>query len=249
MSHTNAIVVSDAHLGQAPPEAENLFHLFLNEIPDRTGHLVINGDLFEFWFEYPDVIPRKAFRTLSYLRQVTDAGVRLTVLGGNHDRWGRDFWADELGAEFYRNGARIDVAGWNTFVHHGDGFIESEPGGRWLHRITGMPITEAAFRALHPSTGFRIVRRLSRKLADRERTDKEKEALATTQTDFARQMLDDSTDLELVILGHTHRAVVADFGTRKNFLNPGAWYEGGAHAEVTAEDVKLLHYNELNGVT
>lgn len=242
VSYTNAIVVSDAHLGQASPEAENLFHRFLTEIPDRTKHLVINGDLFEFWFEYPDVIPRKSFRTLSYLRQVTDAGVRLTVLGGNHDRWGRDFWADQLGAEFHRRGARIEVAGWKAFVHHGDGLIESEPGGRWLHRITGMPITEAIFRAIHPTLGFKIIRRLSRDLADRQRTDKETDALATTQTAFAKQFLEDSPDIELVILGHTHRAVVEEFGARKHFLNPGAWLDGGAYAEVTHDGGKLLQY-------
>ena len=49
-------------------------------------------------------------------------------------------------------------------MHHGDGLIESEPGGRWLHRITGMPITEAIFRAIHPSLGFKIIRRLREEL-------------------------------------------------------------------------------------
>ena len=50
-------------------------------------------------------------------------------------------------------------------------------------------------------------------------------------------------------VGHTHRAISKEFGTRKRFLNPGAWFEEGAHAEVTVDGVKLLNYNTLDGVT
>ena len=85
-SSTTAIVVSDAHLSADSGDAGSAFHRFLEAVPDLGDHLVINGDLFEFWFTYRAVIPRAVFPTLAALAHVRKAGVRLTVTGGNHDR-------------------------------------------------------------------------------------------------------------------------------------------------------------------
>ena len=35
------------------------FNWFLEAVPDNCDHLLINGDLFEFWFTYQSVIPRE----------------------------------------------------------------------------------------------------------------------------------------------------------------------------------------------
>ena len=58
--------------------------------PRTAGSLVINGDLFEFWFEWRTVIPRRGFRTLAALADVVDAGVPVVMIAGNHDCWGGD---------------------------------------------------------------------------------------------------------------------------------------------------------------
>lgn len=143
----------------------------------------------------------------------------------------------------------MDVAGWKAWIHHGDGLIESDRGARWLHRFTRMPITESTFRAVHPNLGFKIIRKLSSDLADQKRTEEEKQQLAKGQLDFAKGLMEKESDLELVILAHTHRAILERFSDRKCFLNPGAWFEDGAYAEVTPSDVKLLQYNSLSGTT
>ena len=52
MDQNGTLIVSDAHLGAAPLEHEDAFRRFLARAADRTRDLVINGDLFDFWFEY-----------------------------------------------------------------------------------------------------------------------------------------------------------------------------------------------------
>ena len=37
---------------------------FLAHARDAAGSVVINGDLFDFWFEWKTVIPRRSFRAL-----------------------------------------------------------------------------------------------------------------------------------------------------------------------------------------
>src|SRR5216684_4173786 len=43
MADRPVVIVSDAHLGHAPPEATQAFHRFLDLVPQLGGHLVING--------------------------------------------------------------------------------------------------------------------------------------------------------------------------------------------------------------
>ncbi|MBI3981339.1 MAG: metallophosphoesterase [Gemmatimonadetes bacterium] len=103
MSET-VVLLGDAHLGHARRESAARLHAFLDAVPRAGDHLVITGDLFDFWFEYRSVIPRSAFPTLAALSGARARGVRLTLVGGNHDRWGGDFWRQEVGAEFHAAG-------------------------------------------------------------------------------------------------------------------------------------------------
>ncbi len=95
-----AIIVADAHISSRPGDSVSVaLQRFLVDVPKLGRHLVLNGDLFEFWFEYRSVIPRGVFPVLASLWEVVRQGVRLTVTGGNHDRWGGRFWREQMGAD------------------------------------------------------------------------------------------------------------------------------------------------------
>ena len=57
-----AYVISDIHLGHASDATERLLLSFLRTLPGRAASLLINGDLFEFWFEWMTVVPRSGVR-------------------------------------------------------------------------------------------------------------------------------------------------------------------------------------------
>ena len=61
------VVVSDAHLGYAPPSVEAALLEFLDAVPSLGDALLVNGDLFEFWFAYATALPRHAFRVAAAL--------------------------------------------------------------------------------------------------------------------------------------------------------------------------------------
>src|SRR5258705_2235728 len=86
MAHGAVFFISDAHLGAAPPARETertaRLHDFLNSLHGRAEALFIVGDLFDFWFEYREAIPRRYFETLAQLRRLRDAGVEITYLNG-----------------------------------------------------------------------------------------------------------------------------------------------------------------------
>jgi UDP-2,3-diacylglucosamine hydrolase len=230
--HHAAIVLSDAHLGQAPTAVTDALHQFLAAIPALAGHVVINGDLFDFWFEYRTVIPRAAFRTLAVLAQVAAGGTRVTVTGGNHDRWGSDFWEREVGATFHPHGVELELAGLRALVSHGDG-LDGHVGSRLLGAITRFPLTPRVFRWVHPDIGIRLARRMSGSLAETTRRGAVLRGSAAALERHARALLERRPELDLVIFGHSHRPALEAVGSRRWYANPGAWMEGFRYLEIS----------------
>lgn len=233
------MVVADAHLGQVPPAVGATFHRFLDAIPDLGDALLINGDLFDFWFEYGTVIPRRHFATVAKLYALRTAGIPITFVGGNHDRWGGDFLTHDLGIAFHPGEAEIDVAGRRAFVAHGDGLTEQHWSARVMHRVTRYPLTIRLFRALHPTVGFWIAHLLSRKLADNTRDRAVLDRAERAQATYAERFLGRRPDLNLVILAHTHRPALAQLPNGRAYLNPGAFLDGFRYAIVTPNGVSL----------
>jgi UDP-2,3-diacylglucosamine hydrolase len=231
------VIVSDAHLG--PEVGARPFLRFLASVPDLGAHLLINGDLFDFWFEYGTVVPRRAFRVLSALHRLVLQGVEVTVTGGNHDRWGGTFWREEVGASFHREGVHLVLSGWRAAVLHGDGASETHAAARVMHRVTRWPVTAAAFRWLHPDLGLRLVQRMSGRLAQQTRDGLVLERAAAAQARWARAYLEREPTVDLLVLGHTHRAALEQTAERRWYLNPGAWCEGACYARVTDEGPEL----------
>lgn len=236
-----AVVVADAHIDSARADDTAAFHAFLNAVPDLGSQLLINGDLFEFWFEYRSVIPRHAFPTLVRLVDLVEAGIRVIVVGGNHDRWGGEFWAS-AGVDYHPRSAELDLAGLRTYAAHGDGIGESSRAGRLFHRLIGGRIAAATFRRLHPDMGFAVVRRIAPFLGGKRRDDATYARLAEHQALYARKLLERRADLRLVVLGHSHRARLDCIEHGRWYLNPGAWVGERRYALVTPDGPVLRSF-------
>ena len=238
-STSTAIVVSDAHLSEDSGDTAAAFQRFLETVPDCCEHLLINGDLFEFWFTYRSVIPRGVFKTLAALTQVRRAGVQLTITGGNHDAWGGSFWKREMDADYIDRPAEMTLAGWKAWIAHGHGLVELDRTGLLMHRITAHRLTEATFRLVHPDLSFWMVRQISKRLVRRRWDESTVARAATAQAEFAKQALNDRKGIDLVVLGHTHSPALELCGENRWYLNPGAWVDGYRFAVITPEGPEL----------
>jgi len=238
------VVVADAHLGQVPVAIQTAFHAFLERVPQPGDHLLIDGDLFDFWFEYGAVIPRKHFTSIAKLQACRARGVAITFVGGNHDRWGGKFLTDDLGLTFYGGEAEVDLAGRRAFVAHGDGFTEQHWSAKVMHRVTRYPITIWSFRHLHPDIGFWIAAKLSGKLADTTKDPAVLDRAAEAQRVWAIALLRRRPDLRLVVMAHTHRPQLETLPDGRAYLNPGAFLNGGRYAIITHDRIELKVFSD-----
>jgi UDP-2,3-diacylglucosamine hydrolase len=236
---TRCVVVADAHLGQVPKTVETAFHSFLDTVPQAGDELLVGGDLFDFWFEYGSVVPRRHVATAMKLGGLVARGIPVTFLGGNHDRWGGDFLRHDLGIAYHTGAAELELAGRRALAVHGDGLTEQHWSGALTHWLLRQPLTIAVFRALHPSIGFWIADKLSGTLADSTKDAAVLDRAEAAQAAYALALLERRPELSLVVMAHTHRARLERRPDGRAYLNPGAFLEGGRYAIVTKTTVEL----------
>ncbi len=240
LGHT-LVVVSDAHLGVAPPAVEEVLLEFLHACPTLGDCLLVNGDLFDFWFTYSRVIPRRGFHVAAALARLRRR-MPIVMVGGNHDRWDSRFWERDLGLQFHPLRATFQIGGRTVTAVHGDGLTETRWQAKIIHRLIQHPATAAIYRLLHPDLGFRLVDLLSPALGDHTHDEATLSRAAERQRLWAERLVAEQPSLGLVIMGHTHRAVVADLDDGRQYLNPGAWFDGFKYATATESGVRLLRY-------
>jgi UDP-2,3-diacylglucosamine hydrolase len=236
-------VVADAHLGQVAPAVETAFHAFLDRVPQPGDELLINGDLFDFWFEYATVIPRRHVATAVKLGALVARGTVVTFFGGNHDRWGGDFLRKDLGIRYFTGQAELELAGRRALVVHGDGLTEQHWGGAFTHWLLSKPATVAVFRTFHPTVGNWIAHKLSGTLADSTKDKAVLDRAEAAQAAYAKGLLQRRPDLSLVVMAHTHRPRIDRLADGRAYLNPGAFLDGGRYALITGESVELKTFS------
>ncbi len=245
MSSPRALVASDAHLGAVPAEQERRFLAFLDAVPGRADELVLAGDVFDFWFEWRHVIQEEHFPVLRRLADVVDAGVRVRMVGGNHDAWGGKFLERTVGLELVEGPIVTEVGGRRTFLAHGDGLAGGDLGYRILKKVIRSRPARTLFRALHPDLAIPLVRRIS---GTGEEVAAEGETAgvrtrAEVLSDHADEVLRARPEVELVVLGHAHRAELREVEPGRHYLNPGDWIRSFTYGVVSPDGVDLRHWD------
>jgi UDP-2,3-diacylglucosamine hydrolase len=232
-------IVSDAHLGVASPQIERSFVGFLRDLDGEAGSLVINGDLFDFWFEWKTVIPRRSFRALAALAELRDAGLEIVWVAGNHDCWGGEILRDDVGVDYVVGPWNGSIAGWNARIEHGDGLREREDRGyRMIRPIMRNGAAIKAFRILHPDLATRVA--LGSSTASRvHRARDEGRGLRA----YAEKELERTPDLDLLVYGHSHVATLERMPGGGVFANAGSWLDAPTYLRVTDEAIELLEWN------
>jgi UDP-2,3-diacylglucosamine hydrolase len=233
-------IVSDIHLGAVPPSTERSFVSFLEHVGGAAAQLVVAGDLFDFWFEYGTVIPGRHFRVLAGLAALVDAGVPVTLAGGNHDAWGGRFLREEVGVTYHPRPFHMELAGRRALVAHGDGLGKGDLRYRALKAVLRSRATVLAFRALHPELGLRIAAAVSSTEAKAE-NDPGVQGRARFLAHWAGARLAEDAALSFVVCGHAHLPVIEELAPGRFYLNAGDWITHDTYITLAPDGAPALH--------
>lgn len=214
--------ISDVHLGfgraEQDKERERLLLRLLERIGRDGAHLFIVGDLFDYWFDYRTVVPRRHVRTLAALHDLHDAGLPMTYLMGNHDFGHYTYFRDELGQDVVAGDVETTIGTTRFYISHGDGKAYNDTGYLVLRSVLRNGFAQWVYRKLHPDIGIGLAAGTSE--GSREYTERKEYGGADGIRDFAVAKLAEGFDV--VVMGHRH--VATEERTPNGlYVNLGHW--------------------------
>ena len=218
--------VSDIHLGSGDAaeqrRVERRFLDFLSQIEADAKTLFLVGDIFDFWFEYNEVVPKGFVRVLGRLAELSDKGVRVVMLTGNHDMWVGNYLTKECGIELYTKPQHISLAGKELFVAHGDNMnIAGQPVLQLMNKMFRSKVLRKVVSWLiHPNLFLRFGKWWSGKSRKSHGVEQSATVLQPL-IDFAVEYGKEQK-VDYFVFGHMHYP--ADVATEQRILFMGDWH-------------------------
>lgn len=243
--------LSDFHLG-APNAAESLQRekkivSFLQEIRQDAAEIFIVGDLFDFWYEYRQVVPKGYVRILGEMAAITDSGIPIHFFVGNHDMWMKDYFQRELNIPVYFEPAEFEYNGKKFLVGHGDGLGPGDHGYKMLKKIFRNPFCKWLFGVLPPVVGVGIANYSSRRSRavtgnnDGQFLGEDREWLIQ----YCKEVLK-TKSYDFLVFGHRHLPIDFSLQPGSRYINLGDWIRYYTYAVFDGNDVQLTtRYPEL----
>jgi UDP-2,3-diacylglucosamine hydrolase len=236
--------LSDFHLGAPNEKASRVreAHIvrFLQTAKEDAAAIFIVGDIFDFWFEYKEVVPKGFVRLLGCLASINDAGIPIHIFTGNHDLWMQDYLTKEIGASVYFSAQEFNFSGKQFFIAHGDGLGPGDEGYKFLKKIFTNPICKWLFRWLHPDLGIRMANffssqsRIKTGSADEIFLGEDKEWLII----YTKELAQTNTS-NYFIFGHRHYPLDLKINDKARYINLGDWIRSNTYAVFDGNDLQL----------
>lgn len=249
MERSKVYFVSDVHLGlkvKDPAAREARFVSFLRSIPkEDTTALYLLGDIWDFWYEYRDVVPKGYVRVFSALQELMEAGVEVIFFPGNHDIWTFGYF-ESLGMKVVRSKYEmISHQGLRLCVGHGDGIGEGMRMYKLMRWGFHNRLLQKLFTQLHPWMAFRLGEgwsrrsRLARSIPYEFRG--QEEPLYRWAADMAAR---EDGGINLFIFGHYHTAVdmpvLGSGGVLSRLVILKDWMEGTHYAVLEGGQLEVF---------
>lgn len=245
--------LSDFHLG-VPDLAgsrmrERRVVAFLQSIAAQAREIFLLGDIFDFWFEYKQVVPKGFTRLLGTLSQLTDNGLPVYYFRGNHDLWLLDYLHKECGVQIIRERYQLlERGGKKLLLGHGDGLGPKERGYKFLRYIFEHKLLNFLFRNLvHPDLAIRLGLFFSRQSYRRQRQRYGAQLGFRNQAEeslwlFCEEYLRKHEPVDFFIFGHRHCPLILDMQGRARFCNAGDWLEHYSYLVFDGSNIRLEYY-------
>jgi UDP-2,3-diacylglucosamine hydrolase len=238
---------SDQHFGAPTVEAskirEQKFVNWLDFIKKDADILFLLGDLFDFWFEYAQVVPKGFVRVLGKLAELRDQGIEIHFFVGNHDLWMHDYFEKELNIPTYHHPKEFMLNGKSFFIGHGDGLGPEDKGYKRMKKVFTNPVSKWFFKWLHPDIGIRVAHYLSvkNKLISGEEDVKFLGEENEWLVQYAKSKLTEK-HYDYFVFGHRHLPLEIALSQNSTYINTGDWIIHFTYGEFDGGQMMLKSY-------
>ena len=239
---------SDFHLGAPNAEEskirEKKIIFWLDQIADEAAAIFLVGDIFDFWFEYKEVIPKGFIPFVSKIHQLRERGIPILFFTGNHDLWMKNYFTQELGIPVYHHPIELSVNGKKILVGHGDGLGPGDHTYKLIKKVFVNPVAQWLFRWFHPDLGIKLAKAWSGKSRISNLEKKENHFLGEDEWlwKYCKDM-ESKVHHDYYIFGHRHLPLELKVSENSTYFNLGEWVSQFTYLELDQEGPKLKTFS------
>ena len=238
--------LSDVHLGSSwhasSIDVERKLCRWFDMVKHDAKEIYLLGDIFDYWFEYKNVVPRGFTRLLGKLSELTDSGIPIYFFIGNHDIWLTDYLSTECGLIVKKEAVVKTIDDKVFFLAHGDGLGDEKASFMFIRKIYHNKFLRFLYAAIHP----RWTMAFASKWSDYSRMKgeiapymgEEKEHLIK----FAKEKLKSSPEINYFVFGHRHIMLNLSLKEDSNIVILGDWMSLFSYAVFDGEEVVLKQF-------
>jgi UDP-2,3-diacylglucosamine hydrolase len=220
------IFLADAHLIDPADGNYQRLLAFLLRNRGQIRHLVLLGDIFDFWLGYRHAVFAPFVPLLEELRRQRETGTELTFVEGNHDFHMGPFFSEFLDCRILPDGGPLQLDGRRIFIAHGDLVNPDDKAYRMLRRALRCRLSRALLPLFPPDWAWSVARWASHLS---ERRGKSRSAFLPEQAllNYAKDRFAEGFDT--VITGHFHVPLFRQIDD-KLLIALGDWIEQDSYA-------------------
>jgi UDP-2,3-diacylglucosamine hydrolase len=238
----STLFISDLHLTEERPEANERFISLLEEQARRAEALYILGDFFEYWIGDDDLGEPFNAVIAGLLKDLTQRGVAVYLMHGNRDFLIGEGFSAATGAKLLPDPTVTEINGVKTLLVHGDTLCTDDVEYQAWRRKARDPAFQAEFLAKPLDERRKAVHQMREK--SRQVVQEKTAEIMDVNDDAVRDAMR-AHGVRRLSHGHTHRPgrhrVDLGGAEGERWVLPD-WYGRGGYLAIARGEPKLIRF-------
>ncbi len=238
------LILSDIHYKFAPRDHDDrcnqeiILNFLVTVREEHYDLLILNGDIFDLWFDWKHTIIKQYFPMLKRLADIGEQGCRIVYVSGNHDFWFNDFFSAYLSVDIHQQRFELEADGKKILVTHGDLHTCHDTRYRLFRSIIRLPLMKRIFAMIHPDWALELGAYISRSSRTRSKTDPVRQQKISGLQQYAQKMM---PHFDYVIMGHSHEPCLITY-PKGSYANCGDWIKHSTYIKIVDGKLELVKY-------
>ena len=240
----DVVVISDVHLGTFGCKAQELL-AYLQSINPKK--IILNGDIVDIWNFKKSYFPETHLQIISYLLNLSEKGIPIVYITGNHDELLRKFTTMRFGNILLTDKYMLKQNDKVAWIFHGDVFDASIQHSKWIAKLGGWGYDKLIQLNYFINKCLEFFGRERYSLSQKIKNSVKKAVKHINDFEQTAAELAIENEYDYVVCGHIHqpqlRKVKTDKGTCV-YMNSGDWIENLSALECVDGNWSVFYFEE-----
>jgi len=228
-TNNDTLVVSDIHLGTKNSQARKFYDFLSLLLDNPPKRLIIAGDLFELWSTNFKKIGETEYRIIRKIIELSQNGIKVVYIPGNHDRAFKAFKKITLGKIKIRDEYVIRNDNKKYLVIHGDEFDAFTRN----HIIISIILDQLYIFLVKVENWLKRLLDINISVANKKNSKNYQKIVKKIRN--AAFLYAKGREVDGIIIGHTHWPEVVENKKGIVYVNTGDWLENCCYAVIGME--------------